>query len=37
VAVDVKGRALPYGHYIAEEAPEPLLAEVLPFFAGDLQ
>ncbi len=32
VADDVRGLALPCGHYIAEEAPEPLLAQVLPFF-----
>ncbi|WP_341520170.1 alpha/beta hydrolase [Pseudomonas sp. G.S.17] len=32
VATDVRGKALPAGHYIAEEAPELLLAEVLPFF-----
>lgn len=31
VADDVRGGALPCGHYIAEEAPEALLAEVLPF------
>lgn len=31
VADDVRGRALPCGHYIAEEAPYELLAEVLPF------
>ena len=31
VAADVRGRALDCGHYLAEEAPEPLLAEVLPF------
>jgi len=35
VAADVAGRALPCGHYIAEEAPQELLAEVLPFLAGD--
>ncbi len=33
VARDVRGEALPCGHYIAEEAPDALLAEVLPFFA----
>jgi len=27
----VEGEALPCGHYIAEEAPEALLARVLPF------
>jgi haloacetate dehalogenase len=31
VATDVRGKALPAGHYIAEEAPELLLAEVLGF------
>lgn len=31
VATDVRGKALPSGHYIAEEAPDALLAEVLPF------
>jgi haloacetate dehalogenase len=31
VAVDVRGGPLPCGHYIAEEAPDALLAEVLPF------
>ena len=34
VADDVRGRALPCGHYIAEEAPAALLAEALPFLAG---
>lgn len=34
VAIDVDGRALPCGHYIAEEAPDSLLAEVMTFFAG---
>ncbi|MGC3985329.1 MAG: alpha/beta hydrolase [Pseudorhodoferax sp.] len=33
VAVDVRGRPLPCGHYIAEEAPQALLEAVLPFFA----
>lgn len=33
VARDVKGEALPCGHYIAEEAPEALLAQVLPFLS----
>ena len=32
VADDVRGGPLPCGHYIAEEAPDALLAEVLPFF-----
>jgi haloacetate dehalogenase len=31
-AVDVAGGALPCGHYIAEEAPKPLLDEALSFF-----
>ena len=31
VADDVRGGPLPCGHYIAEEAPEALLAQVLPF------
>ncbi|WP_268800565.1 alpha/beta fold hydrolase [Pseudomonas huanghezhanensis] len=31
VATDVRGKALQCGHYIAEEAPDALLAEVLPF------
>lgn len=30
----VTGHALPCGHYIAEEIPEPLLAEVIPFLRG---
>lgn len=33
VANDVRGGALPCGHYIAEEAPDMLLERVLPFFA----
>ncbi|MGF6273114.1 haloacetate dehalogenase [Massilia sp. UYP11] len=33
-ADDVQGGALPCGHYIAEEAPELLLARVLPFLAA---
>jgi haloacetate dehalogenase len=32
VAHDVRGKALPCGHYIAEEAPESLAAEVEAFF-----
>jgi haloacetate dehalogenase len=32
VASDVRGRALPCGHYIAEEAPEETYAELLAFF-----
>ncbi|HEV8690788.1 MAG TPA: alpha/beta hydrolase, partial [Ideonella sp.] len=35
VATDVRGAALPCGHYIPEEAPEPLLAGVLPFLAEE--
>jgi haloacetate dehalogenase len=35
-AVDVSGRALPCGHYIAEEEPEALLAEMFDFFTEDL-
>jgi haloacetate dehalogenase len=31
LAADVRGSALPCGHYIAEEAPDALLAQVLPF------
>ncbi|WPO98290.1 alpha/beta hydrolase [Pseudomonas sp. HR96] len=31
VALDVRGKALPCGHYVAEEAPEQLLGEVLAF------
>ncbi|MCS6997586.1 MAG: alpha/beta hydrolase [Casimicrobiaceae bacterium] len=31
VANDVRGQALPCGHYIPEEAPEALLAATLPF------
>lgn len=34
VARRVTGHALPSGHYIAEEVPERLLAEVLPFLRG---
>lgn len=33
VAHDVRGRPLPCGHYIAEEAPDALLAEALPFLS----
>jgi len=32
VARDVSGRALPSGHYIPEEVPDLLLAEILSFF-----
>jgi haloacetate dehalogenase len=31
IADDVEGEALPCGHYIPEEAPQALLAKVLPF------
>lgn len=34
VASDVRGGPLPCGHYIAEEAPEALLEQVLPFFTS---
>lgn len=34
VADDVRGSALPCGHYIAEEAPGALLQAVLPFFSA---
>ena len=34
-ADDVGGRALDCGHYIAEEAPQALLAEALAFFEGE--
>ncbi|WP_280152142.1 alpha/beta hydrolase [Piscinibacter sp. XHJ-5] len=34
VADDVRGEALPCGHYIAEEAPDLLVAKALPFLAG---
>jgi haloacetate dehalogenase len=33
VADDVRGEALPCGHYIAEEAPALLLTHVAPFFS----
>src|SRR5689334_14869748 len=32
VAQNVRGGPLPCGHYIAEEAPQRLLQEILPFF-----
>ena len=36
IAKDVRGRALPRcAHWIAEEEPEALLAELLPFFAEE--
>jgi haloacetate dehalogenase len=34
-AADVCGRALPCGHFLAEEAPEETLAELRTFFAPD--
>jgi haloacetate dehalogenase len=34
VAGDVRGEALDCGHYIAEEAPDALLARVVPFLAS---
>lgn len=34
VAAHVAGTALPCGHYLAEEAPEALLAHALPFLTG---
>lgn len=33
-AVDVSGRSLPCGHYIAEEAPDELLADAYKFFTA---
>ena len=33
-AVDVQGRALDCGHFLAEEAPEETAAEILGFLAG---
>jgi haloacetate dehalogenase len=35
VATDVRGGPLACGHYIAEEAPAALLAEVIPFLTAD--
>ena len=35
VATQVEGKALPCGHYIAEEAPDLLLEEALPFLHQD--
>ncbi len=35
VAVDVRGQALPCGHYIAEEAPQALMDAALPFLLLD--
>lgn len=34
VATDVRGKALPSGHFIPEEVPEQFLAELLPFLAA---
>ena len=34
-AGDVRGRALDCGHFLAEEAPEETLAELLDFFQGE--
>ena len=34
VATDVRGQPLPCGHYIAEEAPDALLAQALPFLTA---
>ena len=31
VAIDVRGRSLPSGHYLAEEAPEETFAELAAF------
>lgn len=36
VALDVRGKALDCGHYLAEEAPDALLAEVLPWLLESL-
>lgn len=33
-ATDVRGEGLPCGHFIPEEAPEALLARLLPFLSG---
>jgi haloacetate dehalogenase len=33
-AIDVRGKALPCGHYLAEEVPEVTLAEFSAFFGG---
>lgn len=34
VAINVRGSALPCGHYIPEEAPDALLAAAMPFLHG---
>lgn len=36
VATQVEGEALNCGHYIAEEAPDALLARVMPFFSREI-
>ena len=36
VADDVRGEALPCGHYVAEEVPDLLLARALPFLRGQV-
>ena len=33
---EVSGRALDCGHYLAEERPEQVLADMLAFFGQDL-
>ena len=33
-AADVRGTGLPCGHFIAEEAPAALLAELVPFLTA---
>ena len=35
VAEDVRGHALPGGHYCAEEAPDETLNALLEFFGGE--
>jgi len=37
VALDARGQALACGHYIPEEAPDALLAQVLPFLQASIQ
>jgi len=34
VAADVRGHDVPSGHYIPEEAPDVLVAELEEFFGG---
>ncbi|MDB5893205.1 MAG: alpha/beta hydrolase [Rhodoferax sp.] len=36
VAANVRGETLPCGHYVAEEAPDALLAKALPFLTAEL-